>query len=164
MNPSVSVTEANYDFWKACALISACTGAIIFGVFLMLEDPFWISITRLGAFVFFAMMVLCYLQIMNGPISVLLDVTDNDILVYYQKNGEIIQEEEFSKETVKDVSASSVGVNVILRTLKPSLKTFKIHFTDTDRELNLFEFSGRPLLFEKSSQDEIEQFFNGLHA
>ncbi|MEL7834571.1 hypothetical protein [Fodinibius sp. Rm-B-1B1-1] len=162
MQPTVSVTEANYDFWKSGTIISALASTVIFIVFLMLEDPFWISITRLGAFVFFALTVLCYLQIMNGPISVLLDTTDSEVIISYQKKGEIIQEEEFAKETVKEVFATSAGVNVMLQNLKPSIKTFKIRFTDTDRELNLFEFSGRPLLFEKSSQEKVEQFFKTL--
>ena len=159
MQSSVSVTEANYDFWKTGAISSALLGILTFCVFLILEDPFWLSIVRLGAFVFFALTVLCYLQIMNGPISVLLDVTDSNIIVVYQKNGETIQEEEFKKETVKNIFATSEEINLIFRYLKPSLKTFKISFTDTENKLRLFEFGGRPLLFEKPAQNKIEDFF-----
>jgi len=162
MNKSITVSEENYDFWKTGAIISAVLTIITFTTFWNLEDPFWISITRLGAFIFFAITILCYLQIMNGPIDIKLDVTEQKLLVLYSKNGKKIQEEEFKKETIKEVSPTKSGVNFFIRKLKPTLKTFKINFTDTDKDLYLFEFSGRPLLFSTTAQEKILQFFKNL--
>lgn len=159
MNKSITISEENYHFWKSAAIISAVLAVITFTVFWNLDDPFWISITRLGAFVFFAIMILCYLQIMNGPIEINLKATDKNILVFYLKNGKKIQEEQFKKETINDVIPTSSGINFLLRKLRPTLKTFKISFTDTDKKLYLFEFSGRPLLFDESSQEKVLQLF-----
>lgn len=159
MDKSITISEENYDFWKTGAIISAVLSAITFTVFWNIDDPFWISITRLVAFIFFAMMILCYLQIMNGPIEITLKITDKIVLVSYQKNGRNIHEEQFEKDTIKEIYPTTSGVNFLLRKLKPSIKTFKVSFTDTDKDLNMFEFSGRPLLFSKNSREEILQFF-----
>jgi hypothetical protein len=159
MDKSITISEENYDFWKSGAIISAVLAVITFTVFWNLEDPFWISISRLGAFVFFAITILCYLQIMNGPIDIILNVTDNHILVSYLKNGEEIHEEQFDRNTIKKVSPTSSGVNFLLRNLKPKLKTFRVSFTDTEKELYLFEFGGRPLLFSKASQEKVLRLF-----
>lgn len=162
MEKSITISEENYDFWKTGSIISAVLAVIIFTVFWNLADPFWISITRLGAFIFFAITILCYLQIMNGPIEITLKATDKYILVFYLKNDKKIQEEEFKKETINEVIPTSSGINFILRKLRPTLKTFKISFTDTDKKLYLFEFSGRPLLFSESSQKKILQLFKSF--
>ena len=162
MEKSITISEENYDFWKTGSIISAVLAVIIFTVFWNLTDPFWISITRLGAFIFFAITILCYLQVMNGPIEITLKVTDQKILVIYLKDDKKIQEEQFKKETIKEVFPTTSGVNYLLRKLKPTLKTFKISFTDTDKELYLFEFSGRPLLFSQSSQKKVLQLFRNF--
>ncbi|MDZ7660290.1 hypothetical protein [Fodinibius sp.] len=162
MDKSITISEENYDFWKTGAVISAVLSVITFTVFWNLEDPFWISISRLGAFIFFAITILCYLQIMNGPIEITLNMTDKNILVSYLKNGKKFHEEQFEKETIKEVFPTTSGVNFLLRKLKPTLKTFKVSFTDTDKDLYLFEFSGRPLLFSKASQEEVLQLFKNF--
>ncbi|WP_440998935.1 hypothetical protein [Fodinibius sp. SL11] len=159
MDKSITISEENYDFWKTGALISGLLSIIIFTVFWNLEDPFWISITRLGAFVFFALTILCYLQIMNGPIEITMTVTDEQVLVSYYKNGKKIQKEEFKKNSIKEISPTTSGVNFLLLKFKPTIKTFRISFTDTEKNLYLFEFSGRPLLFGKTAQEKVLQLF-----
>jgi hypothetical protein len=160
MDKSITITEENFGFWRTAAIISALLSVIIFAIFWNLEDPFWISITRLGAFIFFAATILCYLQIMNGPIEISLSITEKHVLVSYRKNGKNIQEEEFKKETIKKICTTTSGINFLLRKLKPTVKTFKVSFTDTDNDLYLFEFSGRPLLFGESSQEKVLQLFD----
>lgn len=160
MDKSITISEENYNFWKTGAIISAVLSVITFTIFWNLEDPFWISIIRLGAFIFFAVTILCYLQIMNGPIEITLNITDKKILVSYIKKGNKIHAEEFKKDTIKEVFPTTSGVNFLLRKLKPTIKTFKVTFTDTDKELYLFEFSGRPLLFSKDSQEKVLQLIH----
>jgi len=82
--------------------------------------------------------------------------------VSYLKNGKKIHEEQFAKETIKEVFPTTSGVNFLICKLKPTLKTFKVSFTDTDKELYLFEFSGRPLLFSKASQEKVLQLFKNF--
>lgn len=162
MADEITITEANYPLWKKGTIISGLLCVAFFGLFWMLKDPFWVSITRLISFVLFALTVMGYLQIMNGPISVLLTTTDKHLIIAYQKNGKTVQEEEFKKNTIKEVFATAKGINVGLRLIKPSLQTFQINFTDTDKELHLFEFSGRPLIFEEKAQGEIVHFFKNI--
>ncbi|PAU93857.1 hypothetical protein CK503_09295 [Aliifodinibius salipaludis] len=159
MDRSITISEENHDFWKTGAIISAVFSVITFAVFWNIEDPFWISIMRLGAFIFFAITILCYLQTMDGPLEITLNINDKNVLVSYQKKGERIHEEEFKKETIKDIFPTTAGVNFLLLKLKPTIKAFKVSFTDTDKDLYLFEFSGRPLLFSKESQKKVLQLF-----
>lgn len=163
MDKSITISEENYDFWKVGAVISAVLSVIAFTVFWNLEDPFWISIIRLGAFIFFATAILCYLQIMNGPIEITMNVTEKNIIVSYLKNGKNIHEEQFEKDTIKEIFPTTSGVNILLLKLKPTIRTFKVSFTDTDKELYLFEFSGRPLLFSRTSQKEVLQISKDFH-
>lgn len=159
MNKTIVVKEETYHFWKIGAIILAILAVITFMVYLYVGDPFWNSIIRLAAFVFFALAILSYLQIMNGPIEIKLGVTVDDLMVTYKKNGKTIQEEQFQRETIKEIFTSRTGINFILAKLKPNIKTFRIKFTDTEQQLFLFEFSGRPLLFGKSARKKINSFF-----
>lgn len=162
MDRSLTVEEENYDFWKTGAVISAGLCIITFIIFWNIGDPFWESIFRLAAFVFFAASVLCYLQIMNGPIKVTVSTTKKNLIISYLKRGKTIQEEEFKKETIKEVFSTTSGINFLQAKLKPAIKTFKVNFTDSDRDLYLFEIGGRPLLFNKQSQDKITMFLQEM--
>lgn len=160
MSTALTVTEENYSFWRTAALISAALAIISFIIFLSIENPFWESIVRLGAFIFFALAVLSYLQIMNGPIKVTLTLDEKVLLITYRKNDKIIHEEELEKETIKSVFPTAEGINILLSNMKPDIKTFKISFTDTDHPLYLFEFSGRPLLFGEDDQHKIVSYLD----
>lgn len=160
MNNTVTVTEENYNFWKMGALVSASVAIISFIIFLLIENPFWESVIRLGAFIFFAVAILSYLQIMNGPIKITLSLINNILLVTYEKDGKIIHEEELEQDTIKNVFTTTSGINIFLNRLKPEIKAFKISFTDTDHPLFLFEFSGRPLVFGKDDQEKIASYLN----
>lgn len=162
MSNSLTVTEENYNFWKTGAIVSAVLAVVIYIVFINIEHPFWESIIQLSAFVFFALAVLSYLQIMNGPIEVTLGLADGILLITYKKNGAVIHEEELERETIKNVFATSSGINLLLNRLKPDIKTFKISFTDTDHPLFLFEFSGRPLVFGKNDQEKIASYLSDI--
>ncbi len=162
MSDSLTVTEGNYNFWKVGALATAALAVISFVILLNINDPFWESIIRLASFVFFALAVLCYLQIMNGPIEVTLTLAEKVLVVTYRKNEKIIHEEELEKSTIKNVFATSTGINFLLTRLQPDTKTFKISFTDTDHPLFLFEFSGRPLVFGKADQQKISSYLSSI--
>lgn len=159
MHKSTTVKEGNYEFWRMAAIISAILSVITFVIFWNIEAPFWVSITRLVAFVFFAATILCYLQIMNGPIQISITVSNNLVVVSYYKNDKKIQEEEFKKKTIKEIYTTTSGINFLLVKFQPSIKSFKVSFTDTEKDLYLFEFSGRPLLFGKTSQEKVLQLF-----
>lgn len=162
MDESLTITEENYAFWKTGAIISLVIASITFIVFLNIDDPFWVSIIRFTAFIFFALAVISYLQIMNGPIQVTLDIKEKVLLISYKKNGKIIHEEHLQRETIKNIFPTSSGINLFLSRLKPDIKAFKIHFTDTKQPLFLFEFSGRPLVFGPDEQEKITSFLSNI--
>lgn len=99
---------------------------------------------------------------MNGPLDITLREEKDYLVVIYEKKGTNIQEEQFDRKTIKNVEVSRTDKRLITSYLLPEAATFKINFTDTDRALYLFEFSGRPLLFDFQSRKEIKTFLENL--
>lgn len=99
---------------------------------------------------------------MNGPLEISLSSSEELVLVSYTKNNKVVKEEEFDRQTIKKVTAAKPEGNPMLIYLQPNSSIFKISFTDTDSNLNLFEFSGRPLLFSETSQRKITDYFKSL--
>lgn len=150
-----------HSAWKTISIISGILCAVFFLVFWNLTDPFWRGIIRLGSFIFFAITVLGCLKLMNGPLVVRLSSTKDLLLVSYQKKEKVIHKEEFERESIQNVTATEPSSS-LLRYVQPKSIAYKINFSDTDRDLYLFEFSGRPLLFSAASQKKIKDFLQGL--
>lgn len=157
-NDSLTIREQKGDLWTRLATFSALLCVAFFITFLLLHNPFWVSIARFTAFIFFAVAVLSYLKIMDGPLYVTLSTSPELLLVSYKKKGETIQEEQFERNTIKKITPAPPTQNILFAYLQPDSTNFKISFTDTDRELYLFEFGGRPLLFGQPAKKKITQF------
>ncbi len=162
MSTPITVEEQTYKIWKIGTIISGVVCVMLFITFWNMSDPFWTGIIRLCSFIFFALLVLGYLKMMNGPLKITLEESDKLLLVSYKKNGNVIQEEQFEQKTIRKIIPAPPKQNSIHYLLQPRSAAFKIDFNDSDRQLYLFEFSGRPLFFGESSQKEIEHFLRGL--
>lgn len=161
MNSSITVRESTHWLWKTGTIISGVVCIIFFAVFWNMSDPFWTGIFRLCAFVFFAIAMLGYLQLMDGPLKITLRSDKELLLVAYEKKGKEIQEEQFEKNTIDEIVPTRPNQN-LLSLLQPNTATFRINFNDTDRNLYLFQFRGRPLLFDQSSQEKILDYLKSL--
>ncbi|HEX6983599.1 MAG TPA: hypothetical protein VF181_12640 [Balneolaceae bacterium] len=164
MTDSVSVQEEMHSFWTKATYVCGILTIISFLVYLTSNDPLWSSILSFITFIFFALAVLGCLKIMNGPLTVTLETENNHLLVSYNKNLDIIQEEQFERSTIKEVRLTGEGRNVVSSYLLPKATALRIHFTDTDTKLYLFEFGGRPLFFNQTDLQEIRSFLeeNGV--
>ncbi|NGP87984.1 hypothetical protein G3569_06435 [Aliifodinibius halophilus] len=158
MATPITVKEYAHNLWKAGTFTSAILCLTLFITFWNISDPFWSGIVRLTAFIFFALAVLGLLKLMNGPLRVTLEKTEGLLLISYQKKGTVIQEEQFEIDTIKQILPAQPGYNPLYTLVKATPVAFKVNFNDTERELFLFEFSGRPLLFTKAEQEKIKQF------
>jgi len=154
MNDSLTIEEQIQPFYKFGTYVSAVICIISFLIFWNITSPFWISIFRFGSFIFFAIAVLGYLRLMNRPLTVTLESSDDKLKVFYKKNGKVIQEEEFDRSTVKKITLEDLKFNF----MGSVVKSFRIHFTDTSNKLYLFEFSGRPLFFDQQAIDKTIDF------
>lgn len=161
MNTSITVRESSHRLWKTGTIASAVLCIIFFGIFWSISDPFWTGIFRLGAFIFFAIAMMGYLKLMDGPLEITLSYDQDFLLVSYFKKGKEIQEEQFEKETIKKIAPIRPS-NSFLALIQPDVATFQINFNDTNRDLYLFEFRGRPLLFNENSQAEINNFLEDI--
>ncbi|MDZ7680210.1 MAG: hypothetical protein U5J63_00525 [Fodinibius sp.] len=155
---TITIKEESYSFWRMVAGICGILCVLFFVIFWLYSDPFWTSIWRLVAFIFFAGAVMAYLKVMDGPLHVTLEATDDLLLVRYLKKGQTIQEEQFERDTIAEISNSQKSKNLFTNLLQPQSAAFRISFTDTDQQLFLFEFSGRRLLFNRSAQGDIMHY------
>lgn len=162
MTEHLKIREQTHKIWKTLSMISGVLCILLFLIFWYTNDAFWTGIFRLGAFIFFAGAVLSYLKIMNGPLTVSLETTDDLLVVSYHKKGETIHEEEFDKNSIKKVEITNSDNNLLSSYLQPRSASFKVHFTDTERELFLFEFSGRPLSFDQKTQRKVTDYLATL--
>lgn len=103
---------------------------------------------------------MAYLKVMDGPLQIVLETTDELLLVNYVKDGEIIQEEQFELDTITQISSTKRPKNTFNNFLQPQSAAFQISFTDTDNDIYLFEFSGRQLLFGRNARDDIANFLS----
>lgn len=161
MNSSITIQESTHWLWKTGTIISAVICIIFFAIFWTMTDPFWTGIFRLCAFIFFATAMLGYLQLMDGPLKVTLRSDNESLLVAYKKKGEEIQEEQFERQTIEKIVPTRPKENP-LSFIQPNTVAFRVNFNDTDRRLYLFQFRGRPLLFDQSSQKEITDYLEQL--
>ena len=162
MNGSITVEEQTHKIWKNGTIISGILCTVLFILLWNITDPFWMGIVRLGSFIFFALLVLGYLKTMNGPLQITLEASDEVLLIVYQKNNNVIHEEEFEQKNIRRIMPVNPKPKSINYFLQPKSATFKIDFTDSDRQLHLFEFSGRPLFFGQPSQNRINDFLQDL--
>ena len=158
MADSIKVKEQTHNFWTTVAAVSAILCVIFFLIFWLISNPFWSGILRLVAFVFFAGAVLGYLKVMDGPLFVSLEATEDLLLVSYHKEGEVIQKEQFERNTIAEITTTQSTNNLLTKLFQPDSAKFEISFTDTEHPLALFEFSGRQLLFDPSGQQEITHY------
>lgn len=159
MNDSVTVQEEMHSFWTKASYISGILSIILFLIYFSLSGyPLWSSILSLIAFIFFACAVLGILKMMNGPLTVTLNSSNEHLLVTYNKNLKIIQEEQFDRKSIKEVKLIREGRNPISSYLLPEAASLKVHFNDTSNSLFLFEFGGRPLFFDPPALQKIQDF------
>lgn len=161
-NGKLTVKEDTHNVWKITSIAAGALSIIFFLLFWNFSTPFWSGIFRLVAFAFFAVAVLSFLKLMNTSLQVSLTSTEELLLISYCKQNEVVKEEQFDRDTIKKVIAAKPKGNLLLTYLQPGVSTFKISFTDTERNLYLFEFSGRPLLFDAPSQNKIRDFVHEL--
>lgn len=95
---------------------------------------------------------------MDGPLTVSLSRSNDHLLINYKKKGSVIQEEQFNRANVKQVIPTTDQQNIVNAYLQPRSAALKVHFTDTDRDLFLFEFGGRPLFFDQAALQQVLQF------
>ena len=162
MADSVTVSEHTHKFWKTTSIFSGIISIICFVIFWNLTDPFWAGASRFIAFIFFAAAVMAYLKIMDGPLEVTLTSSEELLEVTYTKKERAIQEEEFDRNSIKKIELRQPQGNIISSLLQPSSQAFRITFSDTDQKLYLFEFRGRPLLFDLDSQQKVRNYLKDV--
>ena len=162
MSDSVTVPEYTHQFWKIASITCGILCVVLFTAYWNISGAFWAGIFRFAAFIFFAAGIMTYLKIMDGPLEVTLTTVDELLVVSYTKKEKVIQEEQFERDSIDRIECKQPEKNVFSSFLQPDSRAFSIDFNDSDRNLYLFEFRGRPLLFAPSSQEEVINYLENV--
>src|SRR5699024_3911197 len=157
MKQKITVEEQFSPKWKGIAVLSLVIAVLYFILFLISTDPFWKGIFRFIAFIGLVGIVFSFLRLREGQKEVKIELLDNQLLLSYYKKDEMLREEVFEQETIKDIYKEEVKLPAKLLYIKKSYKFF-ITFTDTDKILPFFEYSGRNLHFSNEKAVEIDDF------
>jgi hypothetical protein len=163
----LKIEEKYSPHWKVAVFLSLILAGLFFGIFLILNDPFWEGIFRIGAFISFTVSVVCALKVTEGKHALQLSVEDGQLVVSFRKNNKEIQRDLFELENIAGVHShsrsSSDGLSdpffrndmVISLTLK-----------DSDQSLTLFKLNGRTLAVSRKNAgkviDYIQSELNGV--
>lgn len=158
MTDTITVKEQTHKYWKTGTYLSAGLCILFFILFQIIGSPFWGGILRLVAFIFFALTVLGILNMMSGTLTIIIHSTEEHLIVSYQKNHNTIHEEQFDRKTIKKVVSTQSQKNLVNKLIQPQSATLKGSFNDTDHDLFLIEFGGRPLFFDHKTVQRIKNF------
>lgn len=153
----LEVTEQFSPIWKTAFYLSIAIAVLFFIIFLLTSDPLWKGIFRFIAFIGFVGAVFSFLRLREGQKRVQIEFSEENLIVTYFKKDEMLKEELFERKTIKEIykkEAKSAGN--LLGTAKGY--AFFITFTDTDKTLPFFEYSGRNLSFKKEAALKINHF------
>lgn len=157
MKQKLIIKEQFSPLWKTAAYLSSAIAVLFFIIFLFTADPLWEGIFRLIAFIGFIGAVFSFLRLREGQKKVKIEILDEELLITYFKKDEMVKEEIFERKTIKDIYKKEAKSSVKLLPLNKEFEFF-ITFTDTDKTLPLFEYSGRNLLFSEEKASKIDQF------
>lgn len=159
MEETLTVEEQLTARWKLLTIISACVAVLFFVIFLLIDDPLWKGIFRLVAFIGFTGTVLGWLRLRDGKKTIHIEILENQLLIHYLKENNVVKEEVFERKTIKNVYKKELSRFKKILNLGNGYE-FYITFTDTKTKLGLFEYSGRNMRFSKEIATNIDQFIN----
>lgn len=160
MNSSLTVTEIHLKHWRPFTISAGVLCVILFILFWNIEDPLWGSIFRIASFLCFAAAVFGGLKLMEGELTLNLEIDDRRLIVRYFKEGRTVLEEDYRLSTIKQIFSTVPEDRWSLPFSKQRLEGFIIDFHNSDRSFFLFEFGGRPLVFTPEDVRQITAFLS----
>ncbi|MCW9708303.1 hypothetical protein [Fodinibius salsisoli] len=158
MSTSITIQEHRHHIWKTGTYVSVFLAVLLGIIFWNATDPLWIGIFRLAAFIFFSLSIFGLLKSMGTPLTITLSSSSDHLLVNYHQGDDVVQKEQFECSSIDDFTVSTDTPVNWFPFLYPPSATIKVAFNDGHKDLNLFEYSGRTLFFEKPKLQEVLTF------
>lgn len=156
MQQQLTVKEQFSSLLKIIAYVSGTIAVIFFVTYLLVGDPLWKGIFRFIAFIGFIGLVFSFLRLREGQKEVHFELADEKLKITYWQKSEVVKEEFFDQETIKDIykkEHQSFGTSLLIKGYE-----YIITFTDTENKLPMLEYSGRNLHFSEEESTKIDQF------
>lgn len=162
-NSSLIVDEKFSRLWQIMLYALLGIAAVTFIIFWNIENVLWGGIFRMVSFIAFTGSIFCLIKVMEGKRNIQLTFENKNLLIQYFKNDRLIQEEVFQLDSIQSIQAVPAFISLPLKRYElpqRSAVTYKINFTDSDRELYLFEFGGGVLSVSNESHRRIKDFLS----
>lgn len=157
MNQKITVKEQFSPRWKYTAILCSIAAILFFILYLIGNNPLWIGIYRLVAFIAFICAVFSFLRLREGKKELRLECIDEHLAITYLHKSKIIKEELFERNTIRDINKQEYKPFGKFSFFDQGYQYF-ISFTDTDNKLSMFEYSGRNLHFSSDVTKKIDEF------
>lgn len=155
-NPIV-IEEYRSPIWKFLALFCGMITVIFLCSYLFVSDVFWKSIFRFIAFIGFAGVVLLILKIRERPKKMDVRLTAKYLGIRYFDDKEEVKEELYERETIKKIQRTNVSPAWDFLSNTEVYKHI-ISFTDTNKTLSVFVYSGQNIHLNEQDSSKFENF------
>lgn len=156
MSQTLCIEEQREPYWKFVAAVTAILAVVLFVIYWNMSDVFWAGMVRLASFACFAGAILSGLKAVEGGITIEVHITNSTLIFRYLKKGKPVLEGEHELDNIESVSyAGSTSVFS-----SESNYVIIIKFRDSDKNFNLFHFSGRSIKLSRDDTHRLVQFLD----
>lgn len=153
------VLEEKYSVWWVQITTGlALSAVVLFLVYTNIDDVLWKGIFRLASFSFLAATVFSGLKVMEGKHSILMEIKDGHLIIYYRKRGQQIGEDIFELDKIKSLYVDTPPSYFFTSYIFLNDRHVVMEQKDSDRPLSLIEIDGRTLALSRETAEEGVRF------
>lgn len=154
---ALTVTERFSSLWKWGTAGLGIAAAVLFLIYWNMENVVWGGIARLSSFICFAAAVFSALKLVEGKRTITLGIEQDMLKISYEKKGEELHRDIFKLDEIDYVYPVNLAEFNELNTARGNF-TPRIRFDNSDRELFMFFFGGRPIVLEDGDIEKVLDF------
>lgn len=157
MHEKVTIYEQKPAIWNYVGWTSLLMTLLFFGLYLASEDPLWTGITRLVAFIAFAILVISMLQNRGKPRRLEISLDARQLRVDYYSGDRKVQEELFEQDTIQGIRSVPTPPALKILPVGDAVK-YEVSFTDRSNTLSLFRIEGKDLYVGHEGAHKLDHF------
>lgn len=118
----------------------------------------WSGIIRLSSFICFAGAVIGGLKLMEGKRSIVLSAENNQLKVSYRKKGDELHQDVFDIHEIEHIYPENISEFDDWSFSNGHGVTPRIRFSDSESDLFLFFYGGRPIIPREGEFEQVHKF------
>ncbi|MEX0639030.1 MAG: hypothetical protein WDZ29_04175 [Balneolaceae bacterium] len=150
-------------YWPHITVLSTITSLALLIIWLGSDNVLFSGYLQFGAFVFFAIALLCLFRWREGQMKIEMDSDGHGILhIRYSVRNEPVGSEEFLLKGLESVKTDRMPDRSLADNLFKSGRTVRFKRQDSINWLYLNEVNGRVIPLDMKSAEQLRQFLEAL--